>query len=146
MQFACISILFLGWSTQPGACARLPHAGVVRAAKRTNWLRGFVTRDKTMKRLANSNRPVVNQANAFDSRLRGSRSTASIPSPVHVNELSVGVLRSLSGLVDRQSRKLPPASICPLVLRPMQFASPKGIAKVFGLHCKCLPEKERNNE
>ena len=40
------------------------------AVKRTNWFRGFVTRDKTMKCLAKSNRPVVNQANAFDSRLR----------------------------------------------------------------------------
>ena len=49
------------------------RASAVRAVKRTNWLRGFVTRDKTMKRLAKSNRPVVNQATGFDSRLRGSR-------------------------------------------------------------------------
>ena len=89
------------------------RASAVRAVKRTNWLRGFVTRDKTMK----SNRPVVNQANAFDSRLRGSRQPEA-PRPFPLLWMSsLSESRSLSGLVDRQSRKLPPASM-PVGARP----------------------------
>ena len=72
-----------------------------------NGRTGFVVLSLTTrqwKRLAKSYRHV-----AFDSRLWGSRSTASIPSTV--NELSDSESRSLFGLVDRQSRKLPPASM-----------------------------------
>ena len=92
VRYIYIYISIVRWSTPPGACARLPRASAatcVLSKGRTGFVVCHSRQDNETP--CKSNRPVVYQANAFDSRLRGSRSTASIPSTV--NELSFGVSR-----------------------------------------------------